>query len=988
MRSGRQRALVTAAIWIVLTGQLASLTIAADGRADMAPKKLAEQLSAMGMVELLDAYQNQLDDPDTARYLLVHSKIIRSVGADLSMEDRIKLLDEVTAVLEQLDHRSEDTSQPQELLEHFRITFELIEAIALRSAGSYAVRLMYLQGGQAERRMLIALIGKIATPLAKLERRMDRTIEDWRADLMKLVTVYPELETLRDVVRYKSAWIRFYNAIAIPDGSEKDTLLRIALSDAEKFTRSDNDPAVLYWAQLLMGMCSRELKDHHNAGEQLKGVFNSNAKVEMRVQAFFEITRNLIEWGRFELGSQAVPYFRTQGLKLIGSDGELEIDVKATLLEHYLHLRWATADIEVQAGENHTLIAQQVLLKFLRKYQDEAEIRSSFLEILASKNHGRNDYESLDSVTLLAMATQQVPPRPNESQIGAEQLLQMILDRDDAVSISIKPDAILSLAMHAYARRLNLQAGRWFMKLAEEFSDHKLAPQSARNAVYILNGLIEAHRNDRVLIAPNLRREFIKALEILLGKWGRTEDFSKWYFDLGTQYQQLAGDYDYELMSKALKAYQRVPAELSESMEARYMALKFRVKLLDGPQHLRGDPIVLVSSLDEYSRETVTSAQKIQDQSRIRRRRELGAMASFMAAKVLYERLASKIEAMDRLKYLTEQFQDTEVLPSIWEFEIGKLLEGGETLIAIERLKAFEKRYPRKAQALIKLVVQQIRKHLDQVQGDIEKTEELNAYRTAFHRFAEQIYQDALAQGASAEKMYQAEQMRAGAMLAVGKAADALKLFEKCAAYDAKLREADQRQIDEEIAQKLKLIVKAQNSVDLSKGLAEECFVMLRNEGLSIQHFSEAMHLKAAIEFLDRSESVSQQRQRLAVVSEKLIESFKVLGKLRKQKLSLNADTVFGLARAHRALKHYKGDGALKFYNDLVEGIDRSLYPKLYWSVQWERCQCLLVAFSLDKSQMQRLVVLIRQLRLADPAMGGLIERFNAIETKAATLAK
>ena len=321
------------------------------------------------------------------------------------------------------------------------------------------------------------------------------------------------------------------------------------------------------------------------------------------------------------------------------------------------------------------------------------------------------------------------------------------------------------------------------------------------------------------------------------------------------------------------------------------------------------------------------------------------------------------------------------MLPAIWEFEIGKLVERNETARAIEKVDAFGKKYPDKVQGLMRLVVGQVRKRVEDLRNDPDRTEELQNYRLVFDRFAEALHRDSVERGLPAEKMYPVEQMRAEALL-VGKPSAALKLFQKCADYDAKQRTVRAERIDDETARRIERIKRTGGDVGAVDSLSKEYFDLIREYGFDVGDFSEAVRVRTAVRLLKESTASEQQQKWSVAVVEELAEGFRALGEARKRSLPIDAGNVRGLARAHRAMKNYRGDGALKLYSELVEGIDRARHPALYWSVQLERCECLLEAFRTDKEQLKRLGVLIRQLRLEDRTMGGLYDRFNALDRR------
>ncbi|MHC4295310.1 MAG: hypothetical protein ACYSTL_06970, partial [Planctomycetota bacterium] len=250
MQKRRWFFIAAATIGFVLAGHL-SATWASErsipgayGRMDA--MKLSEQLAAMGMFELLEAFAAELEEPRTAKYLLARSRIARSRTPHLPADERKRLIDGAVAVLEELTRTAEPPDDPEQLIAHFRMNRDFIEAAGLMRCEPFALRVMYLQPHVADKRKLIELTDSVIPRVRALNRDIADTLQDWRLEATKLVTVVPELEALRDVVRYESGWIRFYRASALPGGAEKTQLLSEALGDAEKFALGDAGSGVLY----------------------------------------------------------------------------------------------------------------------------------------------------------------------------------------------------------------------------------------------------------------------------------------------------------------------------------------------------------------------------------------------------------------------------------------------------------------------------------------------------------------------------------------------------------------------------------------------------------------------------------------------------------------------------------------------------------------------------------------------------------------------
>jgi len=278
--------------------------------------KLVEELAALGMFELLEAYAGTLHDSQASQHLLARVKITQATAAGVSLPQRNQLLDEACTLLDHLIKAESTPSEPTELLEHFRLRLEWLETAGLVRSAPYATRWMYLQGSQADEKTQRKLIDDVANPMEDLKRQVEETYLDWRSNLKMLVTVVPDLEDLRDRLRYKSAWISFYRGMVLPDSQEKARILSEVLKDLRKLSQRDSALSIQHWLTLLAGMASRELNAHGQAEEYLNRVITYEAPDEAKIQALFELARNLIEAKRFPQASQATVTFRDQSASI------------------------------------------------------------------------------------------------------------------------------------------------------------------------------------------------------------------------------------------------------------------------------------------------------------------------------------------------------------------------------------------------------------------------------------------------------------------------------------------------------------------------------------------------------------------------------------------------------------------------------------------------------------------------------------------------
>lgn len=883
------------------------------------------------------------------------------------------------------------TASPEAVMEDFRSRLKLAETAGLVRTGPYALRLLYLQGADEDRRAIIELTAGALKLLEKLEDDIEVTLEGWRADLKKLVTVVPELEELQETVGYKTGWVRFYRGMALAESDAKSRLLTDAIADLDKYAAGGAETGVKFWSLLVCGMAQRQLGRHEEAGKLLAAAAAEQASPTVRIEAMFQIARNLIEQGDFERARSAVEAFGKTATDLLGSAGRMQADVNSAMLLNFLYDRWADRQPDPQKKQAYRLEAEKSLLAFIDSYTDP-DIQEAFFEIVATRYRGRSDYDVLGSMILLAIAGRE-QSQGTAAETLAEQLLRRILLRKDPVSVHVRPLALWRLGFIMNGRKQNIRAGRLFLAIAKGSPQHRLAFRAAENAVISFHGVIEERRRAKKLLAGSLREEFIKALELLLGRWGSDPRVGRWYYNLGWQYQELCelldGAEKAKLLAGAIDAYEKVPPELPEFMEARYLGLELRVGLLrtgGGAATLRRRKAQeLVGMLMSYGGDAAAAAGKTDDKAFAESLRSRGAQAEFYAAEILYNELDQRSRALQALKSLPARWPGTAILPDSEEFEIRKLLEASQIDRAIEKVEAFRQRYPRQGGQLIHLLLRQIRQRIRTLRDDPRRTEELGRYRAVYLRFSRDLHDRAGAQKLGPRWMYAFKKMYADALLEASRPAEALELFEQAAAYDAELRRREAGSVDEKFEEKLKAIDAAKHNIGLIKQLAAEYFAMLSASGLKVEDSPQAEALKSALDFLGSSRDTRREGLHLAVVARKAKEAYVAMRDSLKSALPVDAENIHGLARAHRELKEY--DKALKRYGQLVRGIDRSRHPALYWSVQLDRCRCFLEACGDNAESMRRLVTLIRQLRIEDPRMGGLGGKFDAIAVRADRLA-
>ena len=1041
---------------------------------DMQPEKLAKRLAEMGMTELHEAFMKELGaegDGSVRDFVLAATGRIALAKRTGDLEARGRLMEGAIAALRKIvelskkDFAAKDAvareaaakagdsgvmadkaaaakvNAAEALIRHYRFQLQLAEAMGVIYTEPYVTRLLYLQGGALDRQAILAKTPEAVRILAVLDERARGKLMDWRGDenLELLVTVVPELEDLHKKVGYKLGWIRCYQAMATPideaHRGRRITLLDAGMTNLRPFAHGKNEDGVKYPALggygrmcLERALSAKDAKEkdsgHKKAADSFQAIISAGVKATgpgLRILTMFEIARNLIEKGDFEQAGKAVDNFSNECKKLVrGKSGQLQADVKSAMLQNYRYERWAASVRKTNPtkADEYDLEAQKALVGFVQKYKD-VEIRRAFYRMIATKYRDRTDYEKLNAMILLAVAGYENSLDTEESLSKAGDLLGRILSRKTQLAQMLRPTVLWELAM-ALSRQGDLRkAGKTFLTLAKDHPKCPEANQAAIYAVRVFYGIVfDIKAAKGKVISGDLRDEYIDSLKTLVEhpEWGVKADAINWNFDLGQQCRQKAKQMVepedvMKWLSEAIRAYEKVPANLPTYMYSQYLALSTRVeRLLDETlDAARMDKAAsLVKDLKKYARDAEAEAgEKTKDSER----NELmawGARSEFNAAVMYYEKLDQRRLALGMLRSLPKKWPGTPVLSEVTDYQIRKMIESRRTDEAIERIEQFRKDHPRQAEYLIRLVVSQIRERITKLRDRADKSVELRRYQETYLAFAKSLFERAnTPHPKPLEQRYAVTQMYADAVLEAGLAgaaagraehakklfAEALELFQACRASNDRNRAARAAEYDKKFNAQLRAVAAiAENEAAVRKMAQDHLQQMQQEFGVDISSSSEATALKVALEFLDRAPaegerlSEAQKKKRLRQVVESLKASVAALRETAKASVPLDLPNILGLARANRRLKNYAE--ARKFYREMISGINRSEHAELYWRIELEYCWFLREAYGGNKDAMKALEIRIKSLRLEDRDLGGLKykAKFNAIEAEAGKL--
>jgi hypothetical protein len=876
------------------------------------------------------------------------------------------------------------STDPADVLERLKLELKLAETEALLRGGPSATRVLALQGLPRDARRLADRTDEPLKRLRALAREIDGKLVVWRGDYKLLVTAVPALEDLQAAVAYKTAWVTMYRALAEPPGAERDALLAEAETLAQPFTQSDAAAASdrsRAAALLLVGIVRRERGRHSEAAEALQAAAGDP---QLAAEARFQLARNLIEHGghlaqagqteaaqqQWDQARQAIDAYAAQAGKSGNRIGE---DLQTALLKHALHQAQAAAATSDQVRRDQARQAQAALAEFAVAHP-QAAADADFLAVVAEDYRDAADHQGLNPVVLLALAA-----APGEAASPEDANRAAMLDRviagGDEVSAAVRPAALWYLATLEASRGNGRRAAELFSQLARESAESAFARPAALNAVICYSNLLNAQTQP---VEAPVRKDFIAALELLLGRWGDQADVVGWHFDLGWQYEKLAEQAselaDAALLDKALAAYQAVPAGDPRYLQARRRGLGIQAaRLLEGPAD---DPARsqraerLVEALGDLSTRAGAATQPSSSQPAAPEALEAGAWAEFTAAKVLLDVLDRRDQAMALLAELPQHWPGAAVLAQGLALQAAKLLEGGKVEQAVAAVEALGQDHPAQALVLARRLLGDMAEH-----G--ASTQPAGPWTNGRVRLAEYCYRCCDA-GDPAEKV--AFGLLYGqALLDAGRAAEALEVLLACRAAAEKEAAGRSQQIDSDLSAHLAAVDAAGSDTKALRAMVGELLGQL--DAAKLTDSRAAFSLRDALAGLDAP--AAPQQQAAEQLASALRESYRQLAQARRQGLAARGDILMALARAYAELTRYEEAAAL--YGQLAEGLDPAAQnqKEAYWQSELGYCRCILAWRRDDERAMKSLVVRIAQLRVKDPQLGGLGAGFAAIESQA-----
>jgi hypothetical protein len=130
-----------------------------------------------------------------------------------------------------------------------------------------------------------------------------------------------------------------------------------------------------------------------------------------------------------------------------------------------------------------------------------------------------------------------------------------------------------------------------------------------------------------------------------------------------------------------------------------------------------------------------------------------------------------------------------------------------------------------------------------------------------------------------------------------------------------------------------------------------------------VGRMADDSHVRGVNDFLQSLQTVEgdERTRLLAGLKQELADAFGAARNALKDRMSVDATNVWGMARAYWTIKDYKN--AMKHFTELEVAATPETFGEAYWEMELELCQCFYEGFKGDKAQMRRLADHIRRLQ-------------------------
>jgi len=767
---------------------------AKPGEADVVAGRLdnvvfAEGLLDRGLTELLEAFLQGHQPSDAIEKKLLRRIAKLAVYRDQSRPpaDRLAAMGEAIAILREVAASNAD--DPRGLQWRLELGYDLL----YRQAEPYWSNLLYGFGTEGDRGKLAALAGEAEWVFKKLAGDVLKLRKAAGDDRGSVPVGWPGWEVTERVgarAGYFCAWARFYRALALPPEAEEqrrrllDGVTRY-VQESGYLDEAHRHTGVGFEVRLLAGMAHRRLGQGEQAERFLRMASEWSSALADRAErkevlwvvniARLEEVRLLGEAGRFDAASQAIAELRNW-VKVSGQQDNRALPLATGLLEWQLLADRSEAGSDPGAAARLSSAAENVLMDLAGR---DERYRETLYGLVYRRLGKVADVSGLSDFEKAAL----VAGLMSEGEFGRAAGVAELVGQDDSVPAEqLRAEMQFNLAVCRFELGDRLAASGQFADVAEGYPTFSRAEEAAALAVRVAADLFA---DPTLRQKADVRKAFLRALEVLTGGFGETEQARKWQYDLG-YVRQVMGRY-----GQAAEAYGRVGRDDGRYFEARY----WRVVCLMERARKAADGGATAGEVTELYQQAVAAAKQfagvveaeaadMMDLERSERLRGMAGDAVVLAAAALSEAPVNDAQgAVDLLSSFERRFGgQRRLIGRALQVRVAALQSLGRLRAAQEVIDELLKTDPGNAGVILAGLLQAAVVRIDQARdgrGDKAATDQAVGLAERMNHWADRQGEKLLREDRLALKLQIAEAYQRG-----GRFDRALELFEECAELD------------------------------------------------------------------------------------------------------------------------------------------------------------------------------------------------------------
>jgi len=916
--------------------------------------------------------------------------------------------DKAARLARAMDARHATTAEREDaMVEWFQARLQLADILGMRRGRPLIARVTLSVESAEQREVLGGWMAESLSEMKAIDPDLTRRLRRAEADPSQAVNLFPRLERLARQLRWQRALARYWYARTTSSGPERKRLLDMSIAEIEQMLVAGPSDPQRRELQLLKGSCLREKGRYGEAVSLLSELVRKASGDAPREKVLFELALAKIGYA----ASKASPGSGTSSAETRRAFAEaLEavtdyqalsteahpaplIDVRAMML----HERLCRRESALGAAERKRARGRLdgVLRGFLGTYSAPS-VRAPVAQLLFT-NWPDTQSGDAPAPVLVLLATHHLfradagladrtladlPEAERESLRQDWQRAVLLAERarseDTDTLRPVVPDALWVIGSAQMKLSNQANASQAYEALSRDYPAHPYAKPAALRRVGICGDRLEAAVAGGKTSVRYLRVELVDALSTLLTNWAGSKKADEWRLALGWQCGALAeeveSDEQYQRWGRrAVRNYDAVERTGPQGLTARFLSLQQQYKLTRRiPPAKRTETVDLARRLQTFSDMLKNETDNGRDETRKDQLIDWAGRCELYGL-ILRHSILKDEQALSLLSSMEDRWPDEcDALHDAERYLFRDALDNGHFERAAQSLAAYEQRYGKAA------VSELVEMFLSRVQATLESDSGAPGdpqVEPLYSRWAEWLFRSC---EEDSPLFYRAAMFHADALTRQGNAAvtrPALQLYDQLAAADARRQASERELIQQKVASIKRTIQTARPNPTVGRRLQDELYELMERFGGRDSHDSAFIRVKKALRAFAAAESDEAQNKDLAKA--KVLQALDGWAERLEQTVPIDIELAIGRARCLRALN--RPQEAIAILTPLCSGLRRD--SAMFWTVQIERAEC--IAMSDDPKVLKQLLVVIRQLRLLDPALGrpNVLKRFNRLES-------